>query len=43
METVEMTRRIMMTGGLVLILRGSAEQILMAITVSVVSLRIVAR
>jgi hypothetical protein len=43
METVEMVRRIMMTGGLVLILRGSAEQIILAIIVSVASVRIVAR
>ena len=43
METVEMTRRIMMTGGLVLILRGSAEQIILAIMVSMGSVRIIAR
>ncbi|GMI41731.1 hypothetical protein TeGR_g2388 [Tetraparma gracilis] len=43
METVEMARRIMMTGGLVLILRGSAEQIILAVIVSVASVRIVAR
>jgi hypothetical protein len=43
METVAMVRRIMMTGGLVLILRGSAEQIILAVIVSVASVRIVAR
>jgi hypothetical protein len=43
METVEMARRITMTGGLVLILRGSAEQIILAVIVSVASVRIVAR
>ena len=43
METVEMARRITMTGGLVLILRGSAEQIILAIVVSVASVRVIAR
>ena len=43
METVDMYRRIFMTGGLVLFWRGSAEQILAGIVVSIVSLRILAR
>jgi len=43
METVDVYRRIFMTGGLVLFWRGSAEQILAGIVVSIVSLRILAR
>ena len=43
METVEMCRRILMTGGLVLIYRRSAEQIIFALLISAGSARIVAR
>jgi hypothetical protein len=43
METVEMCRRILMTGGLVLIYRGSAEQVVIALLISAVSVRVVAR